>query len=280
MERSEWSHSAGSAPQRPARCDDGGVESAMFRVVVADDNADVREILTLALERTGRFHVVAAVDDGEAAEAAAAELAPDLVLLDLAMPGAGGLDALPRVRAAAPGARVIVVSGFPGDRLGAMVRERGAVGFVQKGLSPRRIVEEIIAVAGVLDAVEEILARTERTLEPDIGSSAAARRFMEETLSRWECADVLDVVNLLVSELVTNAVVHGGSEAEVSVILTPYALRVEVGDHDTFVPSPKNEATSGRGLALVEAMAKAWGVERTDYGKVIWFEVDRPDAGL
>jgi DNA-binding NarL/FixJ family response regulator len=255
-----------------------------FRVVVADDDPDVREILTVALERTGRFEVVAAVDDGAAAEAAARDLAPDLVLLDLAMPGVGGLSALPLVRAAAPAARVIVVSGFPGDRLGAVVRERGAVGYVQKGLSPRRVVEEIIAVAGVLDAVEEILARTHRTLEPDIGSSAAARRFMEETLSRWACAEVLDVVNLLVSELVTNAVIHGGSEADVSVVLTPTALRVEVGDHDQFVPSPKGGdddwATSGRGLALVESMSQAWGVEQVADGKVIWFEVDRPDVGL
>ncbi|MCU1486814.1 MAG: Regulatory protein [Actinomycetia bacterium] len=259
------------------------MESPPFRVVLADDNADVREILTVALVRTGRFVVVAAVDDGAAAEAAAAALAPDLVLLDLAMSGVGGLDALPLVRAAAPSARVIVVSGFPGDRLSAVVRERGAVGYVQKGLSPRRIVEEIIAVAGVLDAVEEILARSQRTLEPDIGSSAAARRFMEETLSRWACADVLDVVNLLVSELVTNAVIHGGSEADVSVVLMPHALRVEVGDKDEFVPAPQGAdddwATSGRGLALVEAMSKAWGIEQVKGGKVIWFEVDRPDSG-
>jgi DNA-binding NarL/FixJ family response regulator len=259
------------------------VDSARFRVVVADDNADVREILAVALERTNRFDVVAQVEDGTAAQVAAKAFEPDLVLLDLAMPGTSGLDALPLVRSAAPDARVIVVSGFPGDRLGAVVRERGAVGYVQKGLSPRRIAEEIIAVAGVLDAVEAILARSQRTLEPDIGSSAAARRFMEETLRRWECGGVLDVVNLLVTELVTNAVVHGGSEADVSVVLTPDALRVEVGDKDEFVPAPKGAdddwATSGRGLALVEAMSRAWGVEQVKGGKVIWFEVDRPDRG-
>lgn len=257
------------------------VETAPFRVVVADDNFDVREILAVALERTGMFTVVAAVEDGAAAEEAAGRLQPDLVLLDLAMPGTGGLDALPRVRAAAPDARVVVVSGFPGDRLSAVARERGAVGFVQKGLSPRRIVDEIVAVAGVLDAVEEVL-RSHRTLDHDIGSSAAARRFMEETLRRWSCSEVLDVVNLLVSELVTNAVVHGGSQAEVSVVLLPNALRVEVGDSDTSVPTPKpaddDWATSGRGLALVEAMSNAWGIESFDRGKVIWFEVDRPDA--
>jgi DNA-binding NarL/FixJ family response regulator len=253
-----------------------------FRVVIADDDEDAREILRIALERTGRFTVVAAVEDGAAAEAASVEHQPDLVLLDLAMPGVGGLEALPLVRAAAPGARVVVVTGFPGDRLGAVVRERGAVGYVVKGLSPRRTVEEIIAVAGVLDAVEEVLRSRRRMLEPEVASSAAARRFMEETLSRWACAEVLDVVNLLVSELVTNAVVHGGSEAEVSVVLTPSALRVEVADRNEFVPSPNEAAdwaTSGRGLALVEMLSRGWGVERVPGGKVIWFEVQRPDLG-
>ncbi|MCU1372773.1 MAG: response regulator receiver [Actinomycetia bacterium] len=258
------------------------MDSAPFRVVVADDNDDVREIFTVALTRSGRFEVVASVRDGAAAVEAAARLAPDLVLLDLAMPGLGGLDALPQVREAAPDARVVVVSGFPSDRLGTVVRERGAVGYVQKGLSPRRIIDEVVAVAGVLDAVEEILARSQRTLGPDVGSSAAARRFMEETLRRWSCGEVLDVVNLLVSELVTNAVVHGRSEADVSVVLTPTALRVEVGDRDEFVPAPTGDdddwATSGRGLALVEAMADAWGVESVKGGKVVWFEVARPDG--
>lgn len=252
-----------------------------FRVVVADDHPDVREILTVALERNGHFDVVAAVADGAAAEAAAARTAPDLVLLDLAMPGTSGLDALPLVRAAAPAARVVIVSGFKGDRLATVARERGAVGYVQKGLSPRRTVDDVLAVAGVLDALSDVLARSHRTLEPDVGSSAVARRFMEETLGRWSCAGVLDTVNLLVSELVTNAVTHGRSAAEVSVVLTPSALRVEVGDHDRFVPAPRDNddwATSGRGLALVEAMSKDWGIERLDGGKVIWFEVDRPDS--
>lgn len=255
------------------------MEVERFRVVVADDDPDVRDILSVALERSGRFAVVAtAADSPRAVEAAATHL-PDLVLLDLAMPG-GGLDAIPLVRAAAPEARVVVVSGFPGDRLGDAVRERGAVGYVQKGLSPRATVDEVLAVAGVLDAVEEILRSRQRTLEPTVASSAVARRFMEETLGRWSCSEVLDVVNLLVSELVTNAVVHGGSAAEVSVVLTPTALRVEVGDHDEYVPTVNQAsdwATSGRGLALVDALSQRWGVEPIPGGKVIWFEVDRPD---
>ena len=250
-----------------------------FRVVMADDDADMRTILRVALERTGRFEVVASVGDAARAVDAARTAAPDLVLLDLAMPG-GGLDAIPRVREVAPDARVVVVSGYPGDRLTDSVRERGAVGYVEKGLSPRATVDQILAVAGVLDAVEEILRSRRRSLEPSVGSGALARRFMEETLDRWACADVLDVVNLLVTELVTNAVVHGGSQADVSVVLTTTALRVEVTDASTTIPEvneAEDWATSGRGLALVENLSRRWGIDRLEQGKVIWFEVDRPD---
>jgi DNA-binding NarL/FixJ family response regulator len=256
------------------------VPPAPFRAVIVDDDADLRDILTLALERSSRFHVVEAVGDAAGGIEAVARQQPDVTILDLAMPGTGGLDVLHDMQEAAPDSRIVVVTGFPGERLGAVVQERGAVGFVEKGLSPRRTVEEILAVAGVLDAVEEVLASSRRVLEPELHSSAAARRFMEETLGRWSCADVLDTVNLLVSELVTNAVVHAGSEAEVSVVLTPTALRVEVGDRDEVAPV-RREAddweTSGRGMALVEALARAWGVEARPGGKVIWFEVDRPD---
>lgn len=252
-----------------------------FRVVVADDNEDLRDVLVSALERTDLFDVVAAVASGPAAEVAARTYQPDLVLLDLEMPDGGGLESLPRIRDAAPGARVVVVSGSPPGRLAVEARERGAIGFVQKGLSPRRVIDEVLAVAGVLDVVEGSMLASHQKLEASLASGAAARRFMEETLRRWSCGEVLDVVNLLVSELVVNAVVHGGSETDVSVVLTPAALRVEVADHDERVPAPKEAGdwdTSGRGLSFVASMSRAWGVQRFPGGKVIWFEVARPDG--
>jgi DNA-binding NarL/FixJ family response regulator len=252
-----------------------------FRVVVADDNEDLRTVLVDALQWSEQFDVVAAVNSGRGAEAAAREHQPDLVILDLEMPDGGGLDALPRVHEAAPDARVVVLSGFPPGRLALEAQERGAVGFVQKGLSPRRVIDEVLAVAGVLDVVESSMVASHQKLEATLASGAAARRFMEETLRRWSCGDLLDVVNLLVSELVTNAVVHGGSEMDVSVMLTPDSLRVEVADHDETVPAPKDAVddwdTSGRGLAFVASMSKAWGVQRLPGGKVVWFEVARPD---
>lgn len=250
-----------------------------FRVVLADDDGDMRLLLKAALHRDGRFEVVAEVGDGDAAIEATRELTPDLLLLDLAMPGRGGLESLPLLHEASPATRVVVVSGFPGDRLEAVTRAGGAVGYVEKGLSPKQTVRDVLAVAGVLDAISGALS-ARATFDQDLSSGRAARRFMTETLDQWDVGDLLDSVNLLVTELVTNAVIHAASDAEVAVVLTPTALRVEVADRGGGDPTRKDAAdfdTSGRGMALVDTLATSWGVlPRADGGKVIWFELDRP----
>jgi anti-sigma regulatory factor (Ser/Thr protein kinase) len=86
---------------------------------------------------------------------------------------------------------------------------------------------------------------------------------------------------LLVSEVVTNAIIHAHSEVEVAVRLQPHSVRIDVLDNAGAMPAPRDaddDATSGRGLALVEAVASAWGVEPTDTGKSVWFEVPRFDV--
>ena len=253
----------------------------VFTVVLADDSPETRDLLTIALEMQGHFRVVGQAADGAEAIELVRLHQPDLALLDLGMPGVGGLEALPGLRAGSPGTRVVVVSGFPRGRLADVVALQGAVGYVEKGLSPRRMVDAIVAVAGLLELVEEVLARSTAQLGQDLRSGAAARRFMEETLERWDCAEVLDVVNLLVSELVTNAVVHARSEPSVAILLTPAAIRIEVTDSGAGLPAVKDAAdsdTSGRGMALVEMLASAWGVQPRATGKTVWFEVPRPDS--
>ncbi len=81
---------------------------------------------------------------------------------------------------------------------------------------------------------------------------------------------------LLTSELVTNAIVHGGSSARVRMVGTRHRLRVEVGDDNPCLPSPRersDEATGGRGLAIVDALAWHWGASPDNRGKVVWFEL-------
>lgn len=255
--------------------------SDTFRVVVADDSADMRALLSAALEATGRFQVVARCSDGVEALEAVRRHQPDLALLDLGMPNLGGIEVLPDLVAASPSSRVIVVSGFPRGRLAHMTLAQGAVGYVEKGLSAKAMVNDIVSVAGMLEAVSWALAESRAHLDRDPRSSAAARRFVEETLRRWECDGLLDTVNLLVSELVTNSIVHADSAADIAVLLKPDAVRIEVTDHGQVMPAVRDadgSATSGRGMAMVEMLSSSWGVAPGPQGKTVWFEVPRPDA--
>ncbi|MBA3266685.1 MAG: ATP-binding protein [Acidimicrobiia bacterium] len=87
-----------------------------------------------------------------------------------------------------------------------------------------------------------------------------------------------DVVGLLVTELVTNAIRHADSHVDVAIRLLPETLRVEVRDTAEGRPAVVDagpDAERGRGLAMVDALAEAWGVEPDGHGKVVWFEISR-----
>jgi hypothetical protein len=103
-----------------------------------------------------------------------------------------------------------------------------------------------------------------------------ARRFTRETLEAWRLDDFVDTAVLLVSELVTNAVLHARSGVEVVVDGGPGRVRVEVHDSSIVLPSRRHygiQAGTGRGILLVEEMASGWGAETTESGKVVWFEL-------
>ena len=84
-------------------------------------------------------------------------------------------------------------------------------------------------------------------------------------------------MRLLTSELATNALVHARTEFQVTVAhLHDDGRRIAVTDGNAHVPEPRMapaDATTGRGLALVDAMASAWGAHRHGRGKTVWFEV-------
>ena len=116
------------------------------------------------------------------------------------------------------------------------------------------------------------------TFAVSLASAGAARRFVADALAGAGVErDVVDLAELLTSEIVTNAVVHARSMAEVGVDRVGDAVRVEVLDVAPSLPHVRHvppEATAGRGLAIVEALANRWGVEpRGESGKVVWFEL-------
>lgn len=253
-----------------------GSDRSRLQVLVVDDDADQREVVQRLFARTG-ITAVRAAPDATAALAACHELAPDLVVLDLAMPGRSGLEVLPDLREAAPRASVVVLSNLPRRRVESKVLGRGAVGFVEKAVPPARLVREILVAAAL---TELAAAETALELPADPRSSSAARRAVRDVLGTLDPDDraLAADVELLVSELVTNAVLHASSAPRLAVRVESDVVRVEVYDADPTLPvlrTPDAERAGGRGMHLVTSLATRWGAEPHEGGKVVWFEVSR-----
>ncbi|GAA3376409.1 SpoIIE family protein phosphatase [Streptomyces sannanensis] len=131
-----------------------------------------------------------------------------------------------------------------------------------------------------------ITARAAASFDPVGRSVATARAFVRDTLQGWGYADIVDDAVVLTSELVTNAVIHAGTRAEVLCLRTDDGVKVEVADRypEREIPlqgagpafhSPDGE--NGRGLLLCAALASAWGVEYTPTDKRVWFRLDLPE---
>ena len=127
-------------------------------VLIVDDHPLTREALGALLAQHG-FAVVGEAEDGEEAIGLAGRLQPKLVLLDLSMPGLSGIEALPRLRDAAPGCEVVVLtaSGTEENLLAAI--RGGAAGYLLKSEPPGRIAEFLRGVAQGEAALSGEIAR-------------------------------------------------------------------------------------------------------------------------
>ena len=99
---------------------------------------------------------------------------------------------------------------------------------------------------------------------------------MADHLRAWEVEPAIDDSTLLVSELVTNAILHARSPIDLVVRKVRTAVRVEVYDEGSGLARPLHpelDAAAGRGLGLVEAVATRWGVDEAEVGKTVWFEI-------
>jgi len=119
------------------------VTAQRSRVLVVDDAANLRELLTLLLELEDDFEVVGSAADGAEAIEASTRLQPDVVLLDLAMPVMDGLQALPAIRAALPDARIVIFSGYEHQALADEALQLGADAYIEKGSTVTQLVEHL-----------------------------------------------------------------------------------------------------------------------------------------
>jgi DNA-binding NarL/FixJ family response regulator len=254
----------------------------MSRVLVVDDDADYRLVIRLALDGSDLIVIGEAARMEEAVALAASEQ-PDLLLLDCTLGESDAFEAFVAVRSSAPGCQTILLSSHARADLRMASRALGACGFLSKGTPARSLASEIATIAGLVAAAQTALQTAAATFTGDDRSPGEARRLVRGALasSLASSADdeLLDSATLLVSELVTNAVVHAGSEVDVVVRIDGSCLRVEVSDTSDVAPrmqAPTPDETSGRGLPLVEALASRWGVAaRPAGGKSVWFELER-----
>ncbi|MFJ7155487.1 SpoIIE family protein phosphatase [Streptomyces sp. NPDC101118] len=115
-------------------------------------------------------------------------------------------------------------------------------------------------------------------LDPEETAPGRARRLARRALSRWGLEELSDSLELLVSEVVTNAVRYAERPVTLRLLRTD-VLRCEVGDDSPQLPRQRRARDTdegGRGLFLVNRMARRWGATRLSSGKVVWFELPLP----
>lgn len=124
-------------------------------------------------------------------------------------------------------------------------------------------------------------SRVARVLPPDGASVGLARRMVRTLLRSTPMEAFTDDAELVVSELVTNALVHAGGEVQLTLALSGSGLRVDVADDSAHLPVRRDYSTSsgtGRGLHLIESLVTRWSTFRLGQGKVVWVEMEDPQG--
>jgi anti-sigma regulatory factor (Ser/Thr protein kinase) len=116
-------------------------------------------------------------------------------------------------------------------------------------------------------------------LPPEPRSATRARQLTREQLAAFCPEEAIEIAALLVTELVSNAVLHARTDIVLMVDVAPGRVILRVRDGSDVTPVQRGygmEAATGRGIALVEQLASAWGVDRCEDGKEVWCRIDFP----
>jgi two-component system invasion response regulator UvrY len=151
----------------------------MIRVLLVDDHAVVRMGFRLLLQSVADMSVIAEAESGEAACQLYAELTPDVVVMDLAMPGMGGLEALRRIRARHPHAQVLTLSAHDDPMHARRALQEGALGFLSKRGAPEALLEAVTVVAAGRRYLDPVLAQKLALAEFDGGAKSPVERLSE-----------------------------------------------------------------------------------------------------
>ncbi len=121
---------------------------SFIRVFLCDDVPELRMLLRFAIEEEGDMRVVGEAGDAATGIERVSELQPDIVLLDLSMPGMDGLEAIPRIQQVSPHTGIVVFSGFAADRMSLPALALGADRYLEKGEPLEAVRDTVREVAG------------------------------------------------------------------------------------------------------------------------------------
>jgi DNA-binding NarL/FixJ family response regulator len=206
------------------------------RVVVADDQTVVREGIVMLLGLLPGIEVVGAAGDGEEAVKLVAELAPDVVLMDLRMPRCDGLEATRRIRAEHPGTQVVVLTTYADDASLFPALRAGARGYLTKDAGGDEIVRAVQSVlsgeAGLSPSIQRRLLERLSDPEPAVAAQApdglTAREtevlvLIAEGLSNQEIARRLHVSTATVKTHINNLFAKTGLKDRAQAVRYAYA---------------------------------------------------------
>jgi len=237
-------------------------------VLLVDDVEELRGVVRQALRLHGGFDVVAEAADGASAVAEAAEHLPDIIVLDLGLPDLEGQEVVARLSEVAPESQVVIFTGtVTAERSGLAER---VTAFVRKEQDVAYLVDLLADLSRDRHHAAAI------RIGPGLSDVGRARRFVVEKCAAWGCTAGEDDAKLVVTELVTNALIHAGTACGLRLRFTGETLRIEVEDGGDGVPDLQvadQAAEHGRGLLLVSALCLAWGIDAGAEGKIVWAEL-------
>lgn len=209
---------------------------AQIRIVVADDHVLLREGIVAILESDPELEVIEECDDGPGAVTACLSLRPDIVLMDVQMPGGDGLAATEEILRLAPGVKVVMLTMFDLDDYIVRALRAGASGFLLKTTPARELIDRVKAgargdfVAGPTVLERLVQSYVERSTSPP-GSGALARltareldvlRAMAEGLSNAEIGSALFLAETTVKTHVSRILDKLGARDRVQAIVTAH----------------------------------------------------------
>jgi DNA-binding NarL/FixJ family response regulator len=218
---------------------DAAVSSTPIRIVIAEDHAFVQEGTRRLLEREPDIEVAGVAADGAVAVALTERLRPNLVLMDIAMPGMDGIAATRRIRASCPDIPVLILSAYDDDQYVFALVEAGAAGYLLKDVSGDQLVDAIRAVT-----------RGESVLHPTIAGKIMRRIARADPPRTAEATDTLSARELAVLRLAARGL--GNDAIALELQLSPRTVQA----HLSHIFAKMR--VSSRTQAVVEALRRDW----------------------